>query len=255
MNLSIALAVYNEEKKIENCLRAVGDWAGEIVVVDGGSTDRTINIVEKYTDKIIITDNPPIFHVNKQKALDSCTGEWILQLDADEIVTSQLKIEIDKIINSSNPLNGYYLPRKNYFLGHWLKKGGLYPDFVIRLVKKGKAHFPCRSVHEQIKVEGEMGYLKNDLLHYTNTTLKDYWQNSILRYAKLTAVEIQNRNLFILTLDSFIIKPLYWLYIRLIKNKGLYDGIFGIIFALGSAMHYPIAFLFYLKLKFKVTNS
>jgi len=253
--LSVALAVYNEEKNLTRCLDAVKDWAGEIVIVDGGSVDKTVEIAKRYTNKIIITNNPPVFHINKQKALDACAGDWILQLDADELVSEELRNEILNIINpptrqpvNSQTFSGYFLPRRNFFLGHWLKYGGLYPDCVIRLVKKGKAHFPCQSVHEQIEIDGEKGYLKNDLLHYTNNSLKDYWQNSILRYANLTASEFKNKNLFLLTVDCLLIKPVYWLYLRLIKNKGILDGIYGIIFAVGSALHYPIAYIKYLKL-------
>lgn len=251
--LSVALAVFNEEKNLARCLDAIKDWAGEIVIVDGGSTDKTEEIAKRYTGKIIQTDNPPIFHINKQKSLDACTGDWILQLDADEIVTGELKEEINNILNhvtmqpfNHSDINGYYLPRKNYFLGHWLKYGGLYPDFVIRLIRKGKAHFPCRSVHEQIEVEGETGYLKNDLLHFTNNSLKDYWINSIDRYASLTADEFKGRNIFQLTIENLLINPFYWLYLRLVKNKGIFDGIYGILFSIGSALHYPLAFMKYL---------
>src|SRR3990167_178373 len=98
MSLSIAIATYNEEKNIKRCLDAVYDWVDEIVVVDGGSTDKTVEIIKKLdTDKKIkvhTTDNPPMFHKNKQKALDRCTKDWILQLDADEIVSPELKAEI-----------------------------------------------------------------------------------------------------------------------------------------------------------------
>jgi len=257
MNLSIAIATFNEEKNLAKCFDAVKDWAGEIVVVDGGSTDKTVEIAQKYTDKIIITDNPPIFHLNKQKSLDACSGDWILQLDADEIVTPELKKEIIEETRNSQPatqkpINGYFLSRKNYFLGHWLKKGGLYPDYILRLVKKNKAFFPCKSIHEQIKVTGEVGYLKNDFLHYTNSTIADYWKNSIDRNASLTAKEIiktNKNNSLSLAFNYLIFLPIKWFYLRLIRHKGILDGIYGVIFALGSTLHYPVAYIKYLKLK------
>ena len=122
--LSVALAVNNEENNIRACLSSIADIAGEIVVVDGGSTDKTAEIAKEFGAKIIQTDNPPIFHINKQKALDACQGDWIIQLDADEVVTGELKKEIEVIITNQEPINGYYIPRRNYFLGHFMRKGG-----------------------------------------------------------------------------------------------------------------------------------
>jgi glycosyltransferase involved in cell wall biosynthesis len=98
ITVSVAVAVYNEEKNIARCLSSVADIANEIVVVDGGSTDATVQIAKKYTSHIIVTDNPLIFHINKQKALDACHGDWILQLDADEEITTKLKNEILTVI-------------------------------------------------------------------------------------------------------------------------------------------------------------
>lgn len=250
MKLSVALAVYNEEKNIQKCLSSIKNWADEIVLVDGGSTDKTVEIAKHFGAKIIITDNPPIFHINKQKALNICSGDWILQLDADEVVTQELKKEITTTINSNSQMNGYYIPRKNYFLGQWMKKGGLYPDYVIRLLKKGKGRFPCKSVHEQIEIEGKVGYLKNDLLHFTNPTISDYWNNSVQRYAALTAQEILNKNKknsVTLSAKYLFTMPIYTFFNRYIKHKGVVDGFPGLIFALGSAIHYPVAYYRYLK--------
>lgn len=100
--LSVALAVFNEEANIVDCLTSVKDIADEIVIVDGGSTDRTVELVKKFQVTLIQTDNPPIFHINKQKAIDASTGDWILQLDADERVTPALGQEIVSVINMSD---------------------------------------------------------------------------------------------------------------------------------------------------------
>ncbi|MFZ5845009.1 MAG: glycosyltransferase family 2 protein, partial [Patescibacteria group bacterium] len=155
VKLSIALATYNEAANLASCLDSVATWTNEIVVVDGSSTDQTVAIAKKYGARIIVTDNPPIFHINKQKAVEACRGDWILQLDADEVVTPELVREIkSEIRNQKSEYNGYYFPRKNFFLGHWLRKGGQYPDYVIRLFRKGKGWFPQKSVHEQIVVDG-----------------------------------------------------------------------------------------------------
>ena len=102
MKLSVVLATYNEEPNLKRCLDSVRDFAFEIVIVDGGSTDKTVSIAKQYTDKITITDNPPIFHINKQKAIDKAQGEWVLQLDADEVVDQALVKEIKDVVSSSS---------------------------------------------------------------------------------------------------------------------------------------------------------
>lgn len=248
VTLSVALAVFNEEQNLDACLCAVVSWADEIVLVDGGSSDRTIEIAKKYKACVIQTDNPPIFHINKQKALDACRGDWILQLDADEIVDESLRREIQSIISQSKSNDAYYLPRKNYFIGHWLRKGGQYPDYLIRLFRNGKGKFPCKSVHEQIAVSGPTGYLKNPLLHYTNPTFREYWRKADT-YTTLAALEFKikhiKKNPFIF-FYYMIMKPA-WTFVRLfIRHKGFVDGIWGFLFALFSGLHFAITYWKYL---------
>lgn len=255
MKLSVALATYNEEKKLGACLASVSSWADEIVLVDGGSSDATLIIAEKYDARIVKTDNPPIFHINKQKALDSSRGEWILQLDADEVVTPELREEILNQIRLStfdfqlSTPDGFYIPRKNFFCGHWLSKGGQYPDYVIRLFKRGKGRFPCISVHEQIEIDGKVGYVKNSLLHYTSTTLADYWRKANA-YISLTAQEYKEKKLplnFFTYLEYNLFKPTATFFSLFIRHKGFVDGYWGFLFALFSALHQPLAYWRYVK--------
>lgn len=244
MKLSVAIAVFNEEKTLDQCLASVKGWVDEIVVVDGGSTDKTISVAKKYTDKIIETDNPPIFHINKQKALDACRSNWILQLDADEVITQALKAEIQAVVSSTVPYSGYYIPRKNNFWGHFMKKGGQYPDYVIRLIKKGKARLPCKSVHEQIVVDGSVGYLKEPMLHYSYRTSNDYWKKADT-YTSLTALFMKEqnekkscRNWYV----YMIFKPVETFFRIFVRHKGFFDGWYGLVFAYWSSLHYPIAY-------------
>lgn len=246
--LSIALAVFNEETNLDRCLNAVDKWADEIVIVDGGSTDHTVDIAKKFHAKIIETNNPPIFHINKQKALNACTGDWILQLDADEVVTIALINEINNKIREKSDFSAYYIPRKNYFLGKWLKKGGLYPDYVIRLFVRGKGSFPQKNVHEQIEIKGKIGFLKNPLDHYTYRSIDEYWRKANT-YINLTADEYKvlklKKSLFnYLKYNLFLpLKRFLQLYFR---HKGFLDGKYGFLFALYSSMHFPIAYNRYL---------
>ncbi len=249
--LSVAIAVYNEEKNLEACLSSVRDVAREIVVVDGGSTDNTVAIAKKFKAKIIQTTNPPIFHINKQKALDACTSDWILQLDADEVVTDELKKEILSTMNDEqSTMNGYFIARKNYFWGHWMQKGGQYPDYVIRLIRRGKGHFPATTVHEQIAVEGPVGHLKNPMDHFSYKTSEDYWRKADA-YTTLTAAEMKGNAISKNAWTWFLYnlwKPKITFLSLFIRHKGFMDGWYGFVFALFSAMHFPIAYKKYMKL-------
>lgn len=249
--ISVVLAVYNEEKNLDACLASVAPFADEIVVVDGGSSDGTVDIAKKHHAKVIQTDNPSIFHINKQKALDEATCPWILQLDADEVVPYELAQEIRRICAKKTAHNGYYIPRKNFFLGKWLSKGGQYPDYVIRLVRKNYAHFPAKSVHEQIHVLGSAGYLTHPLLHYTNRTLRNYWRKAHA-YTSLTADEMAKKNVGKNPYMFFVYmcaKP-FWTFVMLFfRHKGCIDGAQGFLFALFSGLHHPIAYWKYLTTK------
>lgn len=242
--LSVAIAVYNEETNLDACLSSVRPIADEIVVVDGGSSDKTVTIAKKYADKIICTTNPSMFHINKQKALDACKGTWILQLDADETVPEDLKEEITRTVHGSTAFNGFKIARKNYFWGHLMTKGGLYPDYVIRLVRRGKARFPAVSVHEQIEVDGTIGTLVHPMHHMSYRSRSDYWRKADA-YTSLTAAEMKKNgvkkniwNWFLYT----IVKPKMTFLTIYIRHKGFMDGWYGFIFALYSALHYPIAY-------------
>lgn len=253
MKISVAIATHNEEKNIGRCLKSVVSWVDEIVVIDGSSKDGTVEIAKKYKAKVIVTDNPLIFHINKQKAIDYCRGDWILQLDADEEVTGELKKEIIRVVNgqlskTNHPsIVGYYLPRKNFLLGQWMRKGGLYPDYVVRLFKKGKGRFLCKSVHEQIEIDGETEYFKNELLHYAYPTFSDYLRKANI-YTSLTAQKFEDEKLptsFLTTIIYIIIVPIKIFLNLYFRHLGFLDGFPGFVWAFFSALHYPIAFVKY----------
>lgn len=253
IKLSIALAVFNESKNLRKCLDSIKDIVTELVIVDGGSTDSSVEIAKEYNAKIIQTDNPKIFHINKQKALDACTGTWILQLDADEVIPEDLKNEIILTINNeSSPFNGYFIPRSNYFWGHFMKKGGQYPDSVIRLIRNGYAIFPCKSVHEQIAVTGQVGTLLHPMLHYTYLRREDYWKKANT-YTSLTALELKKTygtslgSIIILLALYGIIKPFFTFLSLYIRHKGFVDGLTGFEFSLYSALHFPWAYIKYIR--------
>jgi len=253
--ISVVLAVHNEVKNLKRCLDSVKDFADEIIVVDGESTDETVKIAKSFKAKIISTTNKTNFHINKQLGLNVAKGELVLQLDADEVVDGELKKFILKTAKSD--LNGqpkaWWLKRKNLFLGKWLKKGGQYPDPVIRLFVNGFAKLPARDVHEQMQVEGEIGRAEGHLLHYSNPTFTDYLEK-FNRYTSFKAQQLKELNYSINLINSInylLIKPFATWFSLYFRHKGFMDGFPGFVFALFSGLHHLVAYLKLWELKRK----
>lgn len=283
-NLSVVLATRNEEENIARCLGSVKPIADEIIIMDEYSEDDTCKIAKEFGAKVFKVKHEEIFHKTKQKALEKARGDWILQLDADEKVTKELANEIRLVISLSNnklkkrkPKNAqkdklfkrhqriieerdgkvgkntgeivaFFLPRLNYFLGKPLRYAGVYPDANIRLVKRGKARFPAKSVHEQMQVDGEVSWLFNDLAHYDSPTLKRYIKRAN-RYTDLKADEFKEKKVsknIIVFFYYTLIKPTL-VFIRLfIRHKGILDGTRGFLWSIFSAWHFPIAYYKYM---------
>jgi glycosyltransferase involved in cell wall biosynthesis len=247
LKISVVLATFNEEENIGSCLESVKSFADEIILVDGSSEDKTREIAKSFGAKVIKTINRPMFHTNKQMAIDAGKGEWILQLDADEVVDPKLANEIINIVSKGSICSAFALKRKNFFLGRWLKKGGQYPDAVIRFFKRGKARLPQKSVHEQMEVDGKVGELDGHLLHYTAPTFDRYLTNAN-RYTSLTAGDLRLQAVklnFINSLNYIILKPLKTFFNLYLRHKGILDGFPGFIFALFSGLHWPTAYMKY----------
>lgn len=251
MTLSVVLATFNEENTIAGCLESVKAFADELVVVDGSSQDNTREIAKRFGARVIKTKNRRMFHTNKQMAIDAAHGDWILQLDADEKVDPELADEIQEIVKSGSQYAAYAIKRKNYFLRKWLRKGGQYPDEVIRLFQRGRARLPQRSVHEQMVVDGDVGRLEGHLIHDTAPTLVRYMRNAN-RYTSLTALTFVKAGLPIGTtsmINYILLKPALTFADIFIRHKGFIDGLPGFVFALFSGLHWPIAFMKYWELE------
>lgn len=250
--LSVVLAVFNEEKNLKDCLESVKDIADEIVVVDGGSGDKTLEIAKSYGAIVISTDNPQIFHINKQKAIDKATKQWVLQLDADERVSSELKGEIRKILQEDNKaINGYWIPRKNFFLGRFLMKGGQYPDYTLRFYRKGKGRLPQKDVHEQAVVEGKVGKLDNPLIHMADPEFSRYLSR-FSKYTDLFATQIATEKKSSSILSGFrylVLSPAWWFAMTYGRHKGFMDSWQGFVFSFFSSLRFPVAYIKYLRRK------
>lgn len=250
--LSIALATYNEEANLSRCLDSVKDIADEIIIVDGSSNDKTIEIAKKFGAKIIVTTNPENFHINKQKAIDQAKCEWILQLDADEAISSELKKEIKEVLHLNKKINGYWIPRKNCFLGKFLMKGGQYPDYSLRLYRKGKGRLPQKDVHEHAQVDGEVGYLNEPMLHYPYKKFTHYlkkWNNYNNFFSEQIKQDENKKNLFKRLFSGFnylLIKPIYWFFMSYFRHKGFMDSWQGLVFSFFSALRFPASYIKYL---------
>lgn len=254
---SVVLATHNEEKNLTKCLESIKDLANEIIVVDGESTDQTCQIAKSLGAKVFQTTNKKNFHINKQMAMDKATGDLILQLDADELVDEELKVFIKKLLRSLEKKEkleavAWWIKRKNFFCGRWLSKGGQYPDPVIRLYLKNKAHLPAKDVHEQMQVDGQTATAEGHLLHYSNPTFNDYWRK-FQTYTSFKAQQLFDEGLVInpLTfLDHIIIKTVKTFFLLYLRHKGFVDSWQGLAFAFFSALHHPVAYIKLLKIKY-----
>jgi glycosyltransferase involved in cell wall biosynthesis len=264
--LSVVLATYNEEANLAGCIDSVKDLANEIIIVDGSSTDKTVEIAKTYGAIVKVTTNKPNFHINKQMAIDMATKDWILQLDGDEHISPELKDEIiqilnggssfldheSSIVNHTSDVNGYWMPRKNWFLGRFLMKGGQYPDYTLRFYRNGKGRLPQKDVHEQAVVDGKVGYLRSALLHYPYKDFSHYL-NKWTRYNRFFAGQIKeemaSKNLlqkFLYAILYLLVKPAHWLLTTFIRHKGFVDGWQGFVFSFFSALRFPVSYIIYL---------
>jgi glycosyltransferase involved in cell wall biosynthesis len=244
--LSVVLATFNEEANIEACLRSAQKIAQEIIIADGNSNDKTVEIAKKFNAIIINTSNKAMFHTNKQMAIDAATGDWILQLDADEVVDETLLQSIEQLLdNQHSPYDAFWLKRKNYFINGFLSKGGQYPDPVIRLFKRGKGNLPQADVHEQMAIDGKVGQLPGHLLHYNAPSFARYIQNAN-RYTSLTAQKLHQEKVTLSIKNDFyylFYKPLYTCLLLFIRHRGYKDGFRGLAFALFSGLHFSLSYM------------
>ena len=245
IKLSVVSATRNEAENLVRCLESICDIADEIVIADEQSTDRTVEIAKEFGARIISVPHSDNFHITKNIAIDAAKGDWILQLDADEIVSPELSREIKSVISRPSSVSGYWLNRRNWFLTRFLTKGGQYPDSTLRLYRKGKGHLPAHDVHEQAVVKGLVGHLKHDLLHYRDTSFEKYL-DGFNRYSSFIANQMHKQNLNFgiwHTINHLTIKPLLVFLNIYFRHRGYVDGMPGFIFALYSGLIYPVAYI------------
>ncbi|MBI3637076.1 MAG: glycosyltransferase family 2 protein [Candidatus Rokubacteria bacterium] len=225
--LSVAVITYNEEDRLRECLDSVA-WADEIVVVDSESHDKTVQIAREFTDRVIVRPWPG-FAPQKNFALAEATGDWILSLDADEEVPPELRAEIPGLIARPDACDGYTVRRRNVFLGQWIRHGGLYPDWQLRLFRRGRGRFGDRDVHESVDVAGTVGQLTNDLIHRSYRGVDDFFDRAN-RYSTLAAQEVVRAGRRVRARE-LVLRPLGRFVSMYIARRGFLDGRKGLLLA------------------------
>ena len=172
-SVSVIVIAFNEGYTLADCLESIS-WADEIIVVDSGSTDQTLDVARKYTDKIYIESDWQGFGIQKQRAQSYANGRWILSIDADERVTPELKEEILTVALADDA--AYSMPILPFCFGRFIRHGGWYPAPKVRFYPRLRARYGSQQVHEKLEYEGELEIrqLHGDLLHYTYRDMEHY---------------------------------------------------------------------------------
>lgn len=235
--ISAIIITKNEESNIKRCLDTI-KWVDEVIVVDSGSTDDTVEIARKLGAKVF-GNQWQGYGAQKNFAIDKTTNDWILSIDADEEVSPELQKEIKKVIQNPGNYEAFKMPRKLIFQGKFLRWGGCYPNYQIRLFQKGKAKFNLDFVHEKLVVDGKIGLLKGSLLHYSYKDLSDYFD----RFNRYTTLDAQKRfskgKKFYFW---YYIQPLLRFFNMYFLRLGFLDGIKGLTWALLSSFYTYVKF-------------
>jgi glycosyltransferase involved in cell wall biosynthesis len=269
MNLSVVIITFNEEanlgRTLESVRSLVADGKGEIIVVDSGSTDRTVEIAQTFGAKVFIEEWKG-FAAQKNSAIDKATGDWILSLDADEEVDSQLRQALQELLDSLNRLSalgnpaddrslspadakseggaiphadfaGLWIPRRNEFLGRWIRHGGFWPDPKLRFFRRGAGKFENRAVHEDVQVDGFTRQIQcGAILHHSYPTISDYIEH-MNRYSSLGAEMVVAKGKVRFSVIDIALRPLATFVYNYFFRLGFLDGREGLLLHLYHAVY------------------
>jgi len=245
--ITAAVITYNEESRIERCLKSL-TWADEIIVVDSFSTDRTLEICGRFTQKVFQHPWPKDYSVQRSRAHQYASNDWILFIDADEVVTRDLRDEIVSLFDATPEADAYGIPRREYFAGKWIEAGGWYPQYKTILYRKSLGEW-MNPIHEKVVTRGKMGCLKSPILHDGYGTFETF----MTKFNQYSTIEAERtyqegrREKFSFTKALF--KPLERFFGRFIKHKGYKDGVHGFYMAAVIAFNYFLQeFKFYERL-------
>lgn len=249
IKLSVILITYNAAAHLEKCLASVA-WADEIIVLDSGSQDATLEICRKYTKKVYLSEDWQGFGVQKNRVLSYAQGEWVLSLDADEVISEKLQFEIQKVIQSTE-FTAFKISRLSRLMGRWIQHSGWQPDYVIRLFRRECAQFSDDLVHEKLEVQrGKVGTLHSPILHYAYDSIEQLLEKTN-RYSSDSAKMLCTRGK-----RSGLNKAIFhgvWAFLRTyLLRRGFLDGQEGFLIAVAQA---EVAFYRYIKLSYLQKNQ
>jgi glycosyltransferase involved in cell wall biosynthesis len=237
--LSVVLITFNEEanlrRTLETVMPLVREGRGEIIVVDSGSTDKTLEIARSFGANIF-AEPWKGFAGQKNSAMEKASGDWVLQLDADESLEPELTGEIDITLTIPPKVEGFWIPRKNFFLGRWIRYGGFYPDPKLRLIRRGAGRFEEYGAHPTIKVNGSTGRLKHALVHNAYPTLRGYidHMNSYSSSGAALAVEKGHRRFSVI---DIVVRPWLTFIYNYFFRLGFLDGHEGLLLHLYHSVY------------------
>ena len=232
--VSAIIVCFNEEANIRACLESVR-WCDEIVVVDACSTDRTLEIVREFTERVFVRPWPG-YREQKQFALDQAKFEWVLNLDADERVSPELRDEIQRELAVASPdVNGFYIPRLVHYLGRWWHRGGWYPDYRLRLFRGKKARWGGINPHEKVIVEGRKRRLSGSLLHFTYSEIAQHLV-TVNRLTDISAAELLKQGKAI-RVSSLVLRPAWRFFRSLVMDRGFLEGWPGLFVAATASFY------------------
>jgi len=248
--ISVIVLTKNEQACISECLDSV-KWADEIIVVDDESTDRTIEMVRRYTDKVFIK-KMDVEGRHRNWAYAKARNNWILSLDADEKVSDALKKEIALVINSLDFV-AFSIPLRNYIGNYWVRYGGWYPASKVRLFRKDKFKYEEVEVHPRVFIDGKCGHLRSDIIHKGYPDL-EHFLNSVNRQSSLEAIKWINTN------RRMSLPHAFWraadrFFRRYLRKKGYKDGLYGFIIAYFDSLYQILSYAKYREMKNKLKRS
>ncbi|MFH0738966.1 MAG: glycosyltransferase family 2 protein [Candidatus Omnitrophota bacterium] len=245
--LSIVVLTKNEEARIAQCLDSAR-WADEIIVVDDESTDRTVDIVKRYTDKIFVR-KMDVEGRHRNWAYAKARNTWVLSLDADEIITPELQDEIKRTLKSERQENGFTVPRRNYIGDYWVKYAGWYPSPQLKLFKRDKFRYEEVAVHPRAFMDDPCGHLRGDLIHYSYRNLEDFLgklNNQTTREAQKWFDQHKP-----MRLGRFIWRSVDRFTRTYIGRKGYKDGFLGFMVAFFAGFYQIMSYLKYQEIRNK----
>ena len=254
VKLSVVIIAKNEEERIRGCIGSIKDWADQIIVVDDHSTDNTVKIAEELGAEVFVK-KMEVEGAHRNWAYRKSRNQWVLSLDADEILTPQLKEEIAEVLSGQDIYDAFTIPRKNFIGDYWIRWAGLYPAPQLKLFKKDKFRWEEVEVHPRAFLEGKCGHLKNPLLHYTYRNFEDFFRKlnkqttlEAIKWYKLSFVDPRKARYKMNFLHA-LWRCLDRFIRSFIVKKGYRDGFVGFMVSFSSSLYQIISYAKYWELK------